>query len=68
MGTMPVMRRVIYPEHGSVIVDINDDMATAIMLNSRGEQRDLFRVVKRGSVVPKRGAEPFQLPGETGSQ
>ena len=48
MGTMPIMRRVIYPEHGSVIVDVNGDTATAIMLNSQGKQLDSFQIVKRG--------------------
>lgn len=68
MGTMPVMRRVIYPEHGSVIVDVNDDSATAIMLNSKGVERDIFRIVKRGTVVPNRIENPFQLPHEAGGK
>ena len=67
VGTMPIMRRVVFPEHGSVMVDVNGDTATAIMLNAKGEQRDLFQIVKRGRVTPKRLANPFQLPGETGS-
>ena len=56
MGTMPIMGRVIFLEHGSVIVDVSGDYTTGIMLNSKGEQRDLFQIVKRGVV------EPFQLP------
>ena len=67
-GTMPIMRRVIYPEHGSVIVDVHGDTATAIMLNSKGEQRDRFRIVKRGAVTPKRVIDPFQLNDDTSSQ
>ena len=62
MGTMPIMRRVIYPEHGSVIVDVEGDTANAIMLNSKGNRLDSFQIVKRGSVTPTRVADPFQLP------
>ena len=61
-GTMPIMRRVIFPEHGSVIVDVNGHNTTAIMLNSKGEQRDLFQIVKRGVVKPTRVIKPFQVP------
>jgi len=61
-GTSPIMRRVIFPEHGSVIVDVEGHTATAVMLNSKGEQRDRFRIVKRGSKNPVRVADPFQLP------
>jgi len=53
---------VIFPEHGSVIVDVEGHTATAVMLNSKGEQRDRFRIVKRGSKNPVRVADPFQLP------
>ena len=67
IGTVPIMRRVIFPEHGSVIVDVKGDTATAIMLNSKGKQRDLFRIVKRGRVTPKRLANPLQLSDETDS-
>ena len=62
MGTMPIMRQVVYTEHGSVIVDVLGDTATAIMLNSTGKQLDSFQIVKRGSVTPTRVADPFQLP------
>ena len=60
-GTMPVMKQVLI-EHGSVIVDVEGDMVTAIMLNADGRQRDLFRIVKRGTVKPVRLAQPRQLP------
>ncbi|HVF09556.1 MAG TPA: metallophosphoesterase [Abditibacteriaceae bacterium] len=59
--TMPVMKRV-FVEHGSVIVDVAGDTLTAIMLNFEGRQRDLFSIVKRGKVTPKRIANPKQLP------
>jgi hypothetical protein len=61
-GTMPVMKRIIYPEHGSVIVDIAGDTLTSIMLNKYGEQRDLFSMVKRGRVTPVRLLNPWQPP------
>lgn len=60
-GTMSVMKRVVL-EHGSVIVDVEGDTLTAIMLNKTGEKRDLFRIVKRGKVKPARLANPRQLP------
>ena len=60
-GTMPVMKRVVV-ENGSVIVDIDDDTLTAVMINAEGGQKDLFSVVKRGAVVQNRIAEPKQLP------
>lgn len=59
--TMPVMKRV-FVEHGSVIVDVAGDTLTAIMLNFEGRQRDLFSIVKRGKVTPRRIANPKQLP------
>jgi hypothetical protein len=62
IGTMPVMRRVIHPELGSVIVDVEGDTASVIMLNAQGEQRDAFQIVKRGHVTPTRVVDPFQLP------
>ena len=65
IGTMPIMRRVVFPEHGSVIVDVNGDRATAIMLNAKGEQRDLFQIVKRSRVTQKRLANPINLSRDT---
>ncbi len=61
-GTCPLMKRTIYPEHGSVIVDINGDTLTGIMLNARGQERDRFSLVKRGTVSPVRLAKPWQPP------
>lgn len=60
IGTSPIMKRV-FVEHGSVIVDVAGDTLTAIMLNSDGKQRDLFSMVKRGKVTPKRLEKPRQL-------
>ena len=60
-GTMPVMRKIIL-EHGSVIVDIEGDTLTSIMLNKYGEERDRFGIVKRGRVQPRRLANPWQPP------
>ncbi len=58
-GTMPVMREIIV-EYGSVIVDIDGDTLKGIMLNKDGVTRDLFSIVKEGSVTPKRIAKPWQ--------
>jgi hypothetical protein len=66
MGTSPVMRRVIHPEHGSMIVDVDGDTASVIMLNAQGDQRDAFQIVKRGHVTPTRVVDPFRLPAHGG--
>lgn len=60
-GTMPVMKR-ISTENGSVIVDVNGDNLTAIMLSSANQQRDLFSIVKRDNITQTRIANPRQLP------
>ena len=49
-------------ENGSVIVDIAGDTLTAVMINAQGLEKDKFSIVKRGTVVPVRIAEPKQLP------
>ncbi|MCI0747444.1 MAG: metallophosphoesterase family protein [Verrucomicrobia subdivision 3 bacterium] len=58
-GTMPVMRRIIV-EHGSVLIDIAGDTLTGTMIDKYGERRDLFSLVKRGTVTPTRLANPWQ--------
>jgi hypothetical protein len=60
-GTMAVMRNVSV-EHGSMLIDINGDTLTAIMLSKTGEVRDRFSIVKRGQVEWVRLANPWQLP------
>ena len=53
----PVMKKIIV-EHGSVIVDVNEDTLTAIMINRNGKTRDLFSMIKRGKVEPARLRSP----------
>ncbi len=60
-GTMPVMRKIIV-EHGSVIMDIDGDTLSGLMLNRKGEIRDRFALVKRGKITPTRIAHPWQPP------
>ena len=60
-GTMPIMKKV-HVEHGSVIVDIDNDTLTAVMINKEGTRRDVFSIVKKGIVTPTRIASPKQLP------
>ena len=60
-GTMPVMRKIIL-EHGSVIIDIDGDTLTGIMIDKFGEERDQFGLVKRGKVFHSRIAQPWQAP------
>jgi len=60
-GTMPIMKRVIL-EHGSVIVDMDDDSLTGIMVNKDGFERDRFSIVKQGRVEITRLSNPRQLP------
>ena len=55
------MKKIIV-EHGSVLIDINGETLTGIMINKYGERRDLFSIVKRGEVTPTRLATPWQPP------
>jgi len=48
LGTMPIMKRIIYPEHGSVLIDVEGHVATAVMINAEGKLRDTFQIVKDG--------------------
>ncbi|MGH8020190.1 MAG: metallophosphoesterase [Opitutaceae bacterium] len=58
-GTMPVMREIIL-EHGSVLLDIKGDTLNGTMLNKNGEVRDIFSIVKRGTITPTRVENPWQ--------
>lgn len=65
-GTIPFMKRV-FVEHGSAIIDVQDDVLTGVMVNFEGKTRDLFSIVKRGTVSPQivaapRAMEPFLAP------
>ena len=60
-GTMPVMKKIVV-EHGSVILDIDGDTLTGIMLNKFGEERDQFSIIKRGQLTPRRITSPWQPP------
>ncbi len=59
MGTMPVMREILI-EHGSVMLDIEKDTLTGVMVDKFGASRDLFSIVKRGTVKPTRVENPWQ--------
>ena len=58
-GTMPVMREIIL-ENGSVLLDVEGDTLTGTMLNKHGKVRDVFHLVKKGRVRPKRIQNPWQ--------
>ena len=60
-GTIPFMRSTIV-EHGSVVVDVYGDTLTAKMINLNGSTRDVFSMVKRGTVEQVRIALPWQPP------
>ncbi len=55
------MKQVIV-EYGSVILDIDGDTLTGVMVNRGGETSDLFSIVKQGSVVPQIVKSPRTLP------
>lgn len=57
-GTMPVMREIVL-EYGSVLLDIQGDTLKSTMVDKFGETRDVFTLVKRGTVEPR---EPIQDP------
>jgi len=61
VGTSPVMRRVVV-EHGSVLIDVADDVLTGTMINRDGVQRDRFQLIKRGVVERKVVVEPRLEP------
>lgn len=56
---MPVMKS-IWVEHGSVIMDVDGDTLHGVMINKFGDLRDEFSIVKRGTVVNQRLANPRQ--------
>lgn len=58
-GSMPVMKKILV-EHGSVIIDVNGDTLLAQMISRQGSVRDLFSIVKRGTVENTRLALPWQ--------
>ena len=61
LGTSPVMKQVIV-EYGSVILDVDGDTLTGVMVNRGGDNRDLFSIVKQGSVMPQIVKSPRTLP------
>ncbi|QDT67870.1 Alkaline phosphatase precursor [Planctomycetes bacterium MalM25] len=58
-GTMPVMREIIV-DHGSLLVDLRGETLTGTMIDKRGAERDVFRIVKRGEVDHEPIVEPWQ--------
>lgn len=58
-GTMPVMKRIIV-ENGSVLVSVEGNRMTGVMVNHAGEHRDTFALVKEGVVNPVRLDKPWQ--------
>jgi hypothetical protein len=59
-GTAPIMCK-IEAEHGSVLIDVDGDTMRGTMLNKFGEVKDVFSVVKRGTVEHQRLTNPRQL-------
>jgi hypothetical protein len=57
-GTMPVMREILL-EYGSVLLDFQGDTLTGTMVDKHGKRRDVFSMIKRGT-VPAR--EPIVDP------
>ena len=55
------MRKTIR-EHGSALIEVNGDTLIGRMINRNGYERDLFSIVKRGSVTPNRLSLPWQPP------
>lgn len=66
-GTIPFMRETIL-EHGSLIVDIQDDMLTGTMVDKLGATRDVFSLVKKGTVAPRKPLENPWKPEASLSQ
>jgi hypothetical protein len=53
-------------EFGSVLLDFKGNTLTASMLNSEGQIRDTFQILKEGRVTVSRIAKPWQPPALTG--
>ena len=60
-GYMPVMRK-IFVENGSVVCDIDGDTFKGMMVNEKGDVRDVFCIVKKGTVTPSRIENPWRHP------
>lgn len=58
-GTMPIMRSILV-EHGSVLLTLDGNTLTGVMVNKQGAERDLFAIQKEGKVTPQRIAKPWQ--------
>lgn len=58
-GTMPVMREIIV-ENGSVILDVDGDTLLGHMINRKEVIRDVFSIVKKGTVEVNRIDDPWQ--------
>ena len=59
MGYMPLMRES-FAEFGGVLVDVDGDTLTCIMVNTDGVVRDRFAMVKRGVVEQTAMSAPWQ--------
>ena len=60
-GTMPIMRSILV-EHGSVLLTLDGDTLTGVMVNKESRERDLFAIRKAGRVSPQRISKPWQHP------
>ena len=60
IGTAPPMKTVVV-EYGSLIVDVDGDTLTAVMLDRDGVVRDRFAIQKRGRVSASRAKNPRLL-------
>lgn len=64
IGDMPLMKTA-FTEFGGVLVDIDGDTLTCIMVNLDGEIRDRFAIVKQGTVEQAVISAPWQALGPT---
>jgi hypothetical protein len=58
------MSRIIL-DHGSMILDIEGDTLTGLMVDRQGRERDRFQILKKGNVVPTIVANPRVATAET---
>ncbi len=63
-GLIPFMSRIIL-DHGSMILDIEGDTLTGLMVDRQGRERDRFQILKKGNVVPTIVANPRVATAET---
>lgn len=63
-GIIPFMRSIVL-DHGSMVLDIEGDTLTSLMLDRWGKERDRFQILKKGTVKHSAIENPKVATAET---